>query len=143
MMEEPICLDVLMRTHASLLPSFKKRFKRFNLGSGQIKLLITMQKIPGIELGQLCDRMDIDKTTAAKSMKKLIIKGLVEKKQDTSDLRRFGLYLTKKGKEMIPELKREIRKTNEALMVGFSSKEQEELIRLLKKLRVNIIERLE
>jgi DNA-binding MarR family transcriptional regulator len=57
-------------------------FKEFDLTKGQYLYLVRICENPGIIQEKLAEMIKVDRTTAARAIKKLEIQGLIEKKND-------------------------------------------------------------
>ncbi len=79
----------------------------FGLGSGQyVFFLGTLAQNEGISQKELSAIIKIDKTTTAKALKKLESEGYIFRQQDLDDKRYNRLYLTDKGTEFIPIMRK-------------------------------------
>lgn len=115
----------------------EKEFKALKLSKSQNLYLVRIFEYPGIIQEKLAEVLSVERSTTAKSVKKLVDNGLVEKRKEEDNKKEFKLYCTKKGRE-IYEL---LRKNEEALVEittqGLSEKEKRELLSLLIKMRKN------
>ncbi|WP_430400536.1 MarR family winged helix-turn-helix transcriptional regulator [Flavobacterium sp.] len=73
--------------------------KSINLEKGQYQFLVRIKENPGINQKTLSSLLLVDKTTTAKAVNKLVVKGYINKEVDEVDKRNFNLYLTEKGKK--------------------------------------------
>lgn len=78
----------------------------YGIGSGQYHFFIQICNNEGISQKDLSKLIQIDKTTTAKAVKKLEEEGYIYREQDSIDKRYNNLYLTEKGKQFIPVLKK-------------------------------------
>ena len=69
-----------------------------NLEKGQYQFLVRIQENPGVNQKTLSSLLLVDKTTTAKAVNKLVVKGYINKVTDETDKRNSMLYLTEKGK---------------------------------------------
>ncbi|WP_230137546.1 MarR family winged helix-turn-helix transcriptional regulator, partial [Peribacillus frigoritolerans] len=72
-------------------------FKEFDLTKGQYLYLVRICENPGIIQEKLAEMIKVDRTTAARAIKKLEIQGLIEKKNDEENKKIKKLYATDKG----------------------------------------------
>ncbi len=72
-------------------------FKEYELTKGQYLYLVRICENPGIIQEKLSEMIKVDRTTAARAIKKLEINGFIEKKEDESN---------KKIKKTFPDRKR-------------------------------------
>lgn len=82
-------------------------FKEFDLTKGQYLYLVRICENPGIIQEKLAEMIKVDRTTAARAIKKLEIQGLIEKKNDEENKKIKKLYATDKGETVYPFLKKE------------------------------------
>lgn len=113
-------------------------FKEFDLTKGQYLYLIRICENPGIIQEKVAEMIKVDRTTAARAIKKLEIQGFIEKKDDDQNKKIKKLHPTKKGRELYPFLKREGDHSNKVALSGFSEEEAEVLFDLLQRVRKNV-----
>jgi len=85
----------------------------------------------------LSEALSMDKTTTARAIRKLVELGYVTKKRDSQDKRFYRLSLTAKGKDVVPRLERTLKRWTEVLATGFTEKERQLALDLLKKMAEN------
>lgn len=110
---------------------------KYKLSSGTFPYLLVLDRKEGINQNEISKELNIDKSMSARAIRKLIKLKYVTKNEDNADSRAFKLYLTKKGKEVIPALKEELRCWNKFLTQGFSEEEEEKLVDLLSRVLDN------
>lgn len=76
---------------------FSMKLKALEIGSGQYDIFLVISKNAGISQTEICDVLNIEKSTTAKAVKYLLSKGYIYKKQIAHDKRYSSLYLTEKG----------------------------------------------
>ena len=113
-------------------------FKELNLTKGQYLYLVRIYENPGIIQEKLAEMIKVDRTTAARAIKKLELHGFIEKKDDELNKKIKKLYPTEKGKQVYPFLQREGEHSNRVALSGFSKGETETLMNLLQRVRKNI-----
>jgi len=113
-------------------------FKEYDLTKGQYLYLVRICENPGIIQEQLADMIKIDRTTASRAIKKLETKGLIEKQEDPQNQKVKKLFVTEKGNDIYPFIKRENEYSNLVALEGLSDEESETILRLLTKVRKNV-----
>ncbi|WP_034761629.1 MarR family winged helix-turn-helix transcriptional regulator [Rossellomorea vietnamensis] len=113
-------------------------FKEYDLTKGQYLYLVRICENPGIIQEKVAEMIKVDRTTAARAIKKLEINGFVEKKEDKENKKIKKLFPTDKGKTVYPLIKREHDHSNLVALEGFSESEAEILEDLLQRARKNI-----
>lgn len=111
----------------------------WGLASGNHHFLLMLSKEDGIHQKALTDMLRIDKANTARAVEKLINNGYVVKVPDKSDQRAVQIFLTDKGKAIIPELRKVLRGWSDELTAGFSPEEKEEALRLLGRMAENSV----
>ncbi len=96
-------------------------FKEYELTKGQYLYLVRICENPGIIQEKLSEMIKVDRTTAARAIKKLEINGFIEKKEDESNKKIKKLFPTEKGKNVYPFIKRENDYSNTVALEGFKS----------------------
>ncbi|WP_121662111.1 MarR family winged helix-turn-helix transcriptional regulator [Metabacillus litoralis] len=113
-------------------------FKEFELTKGQYLYLVRICESPGIIQEKLAEMIKVDRTTAARAIKKLEINGFIEKKNDEHNQKIKKLFPTEKGKNLYPFIKRENEHSNSVALEGFSEIEVETIFNLLQRVRGNV-----
>ncbi|MEI5888214.1 MarR family transcriptional regulator [Bacillus albus] len=113
-------------------------FKEYELTKGQYLYLVRICENPGIIQEKLSEMIKVDRTTAARAIKKLEINGFIEKKDDEYNKKIKKLFPTEKGKNIYPFIKRENDYSNTVALEGFSEKEVNTIFNSLQKIRKNI-----
>ncbi|MGW6433875.1 MarR family winged helix-turn-helix transcriptional regulator [Peribacillus butanolivorans] len=113
-------------------------FKEYDLTKGQYLYLVRICENPGIFQEKLAEMIKVDRTTAARAIKKLEINGFIEKKEDKHNKKIKKLFPTEKGKNVYPFIKRENDYSNIVALEGFSEREVETIFNLLQRVRKNI-----
>jgi DNA-binding MarR family transcriptional regulator len=113
-------------------------FKEFDLTKGQYLYLVRICENPGIIQEKLAELIKVDRTTAARAIKKLELQGFIEKNDDEENKKIKKLFPTEKGEKVYPFLKREGEYSNSVALSGFSPEEIETIFNLLHRVRKNI-----
>ena len=113
-------------------------FKEYDLTKGQYLYLVRICENPGIIQEKLAEMIKVDRTTAARAIKKLEMNGFIEKKDDEHNKKIKKLFPTEKGLNVYPFIKRENDYSNSVALEGFSEKEVDTILTLLQRVRKNI-----
>ncbi|MCP1493050.1 DNA-binding MarR family transcriptional regulator [Peribacillus frigoritolerans] len=113
-------------------------FKEHDLTKGQYLYLVRICENPGMIQEKLAEMIKVDRTTAARAIKKLEINGFIEKKEDKHNKKIKKLFPTGKGKNVYPFIKRENDYSNTVALEGFSEREVETISDLLQRVRKNV-----
>ncbi len=113
-------------------------FKEFDLTKGQYLYLVRICENPGIIQEKLAEIIKVDRTTAARAIKKLEMNGFIEKKDDEHNKKINKLFPTEKGQKVYPFIKREHDYSESVALEGFSETEVEAIFHLLQRVRKNI-----
>jgi DNA-binding MarR family transcriptional regulator len=115
-----------------------KKLSSFNIGSGQCPILLALQSNDGIMQDKLSSILGMDKANVARAVTKLEKEGYLIRRPDCADKRIWRIYLTVKGREVLPSLITVIEEWNSILSEGLDPLERETLIRALKTMAVNV-----
>ncbi|WP_182071068.1 MarR family winged helix-turn-helix transcriptional regulator [Bacillus haynesii] len=113
-------------------------FKEHDLTKGQYLYLVRICENPGIIQEKLAEMIKVDRTTAARAIKKLEMKGFIERRDDEHNKKIKKLFPTEKGNEVFPFIKRENDYSNRVALEGFSEGEAETIFNLLQRVRKNV-----
>lgn len=113
-------------------------FKELDLTKGQFLYLVRICENPGIIQEKLAEMIKVDRTTAARAIKRLEMQGLIEKKEDETNQKIKKLFPKEKGENIYPFLKREGEYSNRIALTGFTSDEIDTFHALLQRVRNNV-----
>ncbi|KAA0566654.1 MarR family transcriptional regulator [Bacillus sp. CH30_1T] len=113
-------------------------FKEYDLTKGQYLYFVRICENPGIIQEKVAEMIKVDRTTAARAIKKLQINGFIEKKEDDQNKKIKKLFPTEKGKTVYPLVKRENDHSDLMALEGFSDSEVETIFHLLQRVRANV-----
>lgn len=113
-------------------------FKEYDLTKGQYLYLVRVCENPGIIQEKLAEMIKVDRTTAARAIKKLELHGFIEKKEDQHNRKIKKLFPTEKGKHVYPFIQREHDYSNTVALEGVSDSEVEVMFSLLQRVRKNV-----
>ncbi|OKP83520.1 MarR family transcriptional regulator [Paenibacillus helianthi] len=113
-------------------------FKKYDLTKGQYLYLVRICENPGMIQEKLAEMIKVDRTTAARAIKKLEINGFIKKNDDPVNQKIKKLFPTEKGMSVYPFIKRENDYSNKVALSGFSESEVETVFDLLQRVRKNV-----
>lgn len=113
-------------------------FKEYDLTKGQYLYLVRICENPGIIQEKIAEMIKVDRTTAARAIKKLEMNGFIVKKDDEHNKKIKKLFPTEKGSNVYPLIKREHDYSNQMALEGLSEKEIETILNLLQRVRKNV-----
>ena len=100
------------------------KFKEFALQNGQHIFVTRICENPGINLAQLTQILDVDKSTTTKVIQKLEKAGYVIKKHNENNKKSFALFPTEKAKEVYKKVIEEENKQIDICFNGFTEEEE-------------------
>ncbi|GIN12180.1 MULTISPECIES: MarR family winged helix-turn-helix transcriptional regulator [Shouchella] len=113
-------------------------FKEYDLTKGQYLYLVRICEQPGIIQEKLAEMIKVDRTTAARAIKKLEKNGFIEKKEDAHNKKIKKLFPTQKGERVYPFIRKENDYSNTVALAGFSESEADTIFHLLQRVRKNV-----
>lgn len=81
-----------------------KKLEELELTTGSYPYLLVLNKHEGISQNHISKELNVDKAMSARTIKKLIELGYVKKEENQEDVRAYKLFLTDKGKSIVPEI---------------------------------------
>ncbi len=114
-----------------------KEFAGLDVKGGHLPFIRVLYQQDGLSQDELSEALSMDKTTTARAIRKLVELGYVTKEHDSQDKRFYRLSLTGKGKDVVPKLERTLKHWTEVLGAGFTEKERQLALDLLKKMAEN------
>ena len=113
-------------------------FRDLDLARGQYLYLVRIGEQPGIIQEELSDLLKVDRSTVARSVKKLAGKGLIRELTDHSNRKIKKWILTEKGQALYPFILAEHAYSEKTALKGFSKPEILQLEEWLAKMRENV-----
>jgi len=110
---------------------------KYKLSSGTFPYLLELDRREGINQNEISKVLNIDKAMSARAIQKLIKIGYLRKQEDADDSRAFKLYLTDKGKAVVPLVKAQLHQWNKLITQGLSAEEEKKLTDLLSRVLDN------
>ncbi|WP_109484140.1 MarR family transcriptional regulator [Paraburkholderia sp. C35] len=102
-----------------------------DITSVQYAALEILHRTPGVNQRQLGDELDVDRSTIADLVARMVRNGLIERSDDPVDKRSYVLFLTADGKQQLATLRPRVEEVERILTARLSKRESQELRRLL------------
>ena len=106
----------------------------------QWRVLFMLLRVPGINQGQIAERLEVEPITTCRMIDRLEQAGLVERRRDPADRRAWQIHLTDAAKPLLAELEAVADRMTKRALRGFSETEAVRLREMLGRLRANLIE---
>ena len=113
-------------------------FRDIELARGQYLYLVRIAENPGIIQEELSELLKVDRSTVARSVKKLEAKGLVQQKAAKDNKKNKEWFVTETGEKLYPFILAENDYSEETSLQGFSQAEVQALEEMLVGVRENI-----
>ncbi|WP_127849437.1 MarR family winged helix-turn-helix transcriptional regulator [Lacticaseibacillus hulanensis] len=110
------------------------QFRDLGLGNNAFIYVIRTCEQPGMFLGELADAVQIDRTTAFRTVKKLVAEGFLRLEDDADDKRLRRVYPAERGLAIYPQLHAYEQHSSDTLLAPLTPAERKQLWALLKKL---------
>jgi DNA-binding MarR family transcriptional regulator len=116
---------------------YEEALKSTGLTAKHAGVLMILEEKGSLSQNELGKCAYIDRTTVVGLMDDLEKLGLVERKEHPTDRRSHAIYLTAKGKEILPVIDKHAVEMERKFLGCLSSQEQKSLIQILRKLVLN------
>lgn len=103
------------------------------LTSVQFAVLAKLSTDPGTDQNTLAAALSIDTSTLAEVCLRLASRELIDRERSETDARRYRLYLTDGGREVLERLIPAVDAVGEALLAPLNERERETLMRQLRR----------
>jgi DNA-binding MarR family transcriptional regulator len=134
-------LGFLLHDVARLLRKrFEQRARPLGLTRSQWQVLAHLAQREGIQQGTLAELLEVEPITLVRILDKLATAGLVERRAHASDRRIWLLYLTPAAHPMLDLMREPASRTRAEALKGFSEQEREQLLAMLGRMKVNLVE---
>jgi DNA-binding MarR family transcriptional regulator len=114
-----------------------RELESLDVRSGQIPIMRLLGIKDGINQESIRKYLHLDKGTVAKVIKPLINKGYIMRKTDPKDKRAYQIFLTRKGRGIMPDVKDALTRWTDALTADFTQEEEETAHALLSRMSEN------
>lgn len=110
-----------------------------NLTYDQTKLLFLIDE-EKMSQKEIAKKLNITEATLSVRIKRLIDQGLVEKKVDQKDKRKYKIVLSKKGNQSIEQVIQMIQKSHAVMKKGVTEEEFQLIVKVIGKIKNNLEE---
>lgn len=102
--------------------------------SVQFAVLTALDARAGASQRQLCDELDLDRSTIADLVARMQRRGLIERERATDDRRQNTLWLTEQGRTELNRLRPRVERIEHPLTQGLTADQRDRLRTLLREL---------
>ncbi len=102
------------------------------VSSVQFAALAVLDRCPGISQRRLGIELDLDRSTIADVVSRMVSRGVIAREQDTADRRRKVLTLTADGRAELSDLRPRVEQVEQGLTEALSGDERDTLRTLLR-----------
>ncbi|KKM11702.1 MarR family transcriptional regulator [Clostridiales bacterium PH28_bin88] len=127
---------LLAKNHQRAASLFREALEPYDITPPQFATLAILWRQDGLSQTKLCSLANMDRTTLGGIIDRLEKQELAVRKDDPEDRRTYLIYLTPKGKDLQNILSQVAEKTNKTISANLTLAEKEQLVKLLKKMRV-------
>lgn len=110
------------------------QFRAIGLSNNAFIYVIRTCEQPGMFLAELADTVQIDRTTAFRTVKKLVAEGYLRLEDDAQDKRLRRVFPAQRGLDVYPQLHAYEQHSSDTLLAPLSEDERTQLWALLKRL---------
>lgn len=118
--------------------SIRTRIEPLGVVPGQLAQLLALYEQDGVTQTELCERVRIDPSTMAHTLKRMERDGLVTRKLDSTDRRRAQVLLTPRAVELRREVENAAEEVNAIALQGVDRESVEQLLGTLATLITNL-----
>ncbi|MBK5264440.1 MAG: MarR family transcriptional regulator [Alphaproteobacteria bacterium] len=118
---------------------FDERSRDLGVTSSQWRVLIYVNRSPGINQGALAELLEVEPITTCRMVDRLEQAGLIERRRDPNDRRAWRLFLTTAAMPLLDGLKTCGAHLTEMALAGLTKSDQENLYYMLGIVRHNLI----
>ncbi len=135
-----VLVSMIHRTHMIYL---NDQLRNNDLTAGQFPFLMVLSGEEGITQDEIAAHFHMDKGTVARALRKLEDNEYLYRKVDENNRRKYLIYLTKKGKEVVPKIINVDKEWENSICCKFSKQDYNQLSGVLKTLAVNSLEKVD
>jgi len=113
---------------------FEREMAGFGITRGQLGVLIMAELHGGLEQRELAAALALDAATVGGIISRLEARGFLDRPKSNRSRRGRAIYLSKRGKRLIRELRPRIKNIQDQLLSRLTAAERVDLLRLLSKM---------
>ena len=117
---------------------FERRTRSLSLTRAQWQTLFHLARNEGCNQATLAELLDVEPITIARTIDRLELSGLVERRPDPGDRRARLLFLGERAHPLLEQLRTLGAETREIALAGIAEDERALLMTLLTKMRANL-----
>ena len=118
--------------------SLYRRIRQHGVNPGQFPVLLTLWENDGVTQASLVEQLAVEQPTMAGTLKRMERDGLIKRVADPNDGRQSHVHLTRRGRALEDALVASARETNAVALAGLTAAESAQLVRLVKRMIVNL-----
>jgi DNA-binding MarR family transcriptional regulator len=122
---------LIRRAYQISVAIFLEECQSFNLGLVDCAVLYGVQALPGTDQISLSKAIAIDRSTIARVVNRLAVRGLIERNVSEKDRRENRLFLTAEGKKIFRKIQPRIDEVNQRMLAPLKPSEQKQFIEFL------------
>jgi len=115
-----------------------KELAQYDLSSSQFLVMLILDHTDDAHQETVSHELHLDKATITRAVNKLMKQGYVTREVDPTDKRAYVLKITKKGRKLVPEIRKVLDQTSRIFLAGFTTQEKAIALDLLKRMYQNI-----
>jgi DNA-binding MarR family transcriptional regulator len=120
--------------HMMLLSSFEEQLGQGNVTANWVGIIALVEAYPGISQIELARLIRLERATVGERVARSLRAGLIRRVDSAHDRRKYALYLTPHGKQVLKHLRERIPAHEKEFTAGLTAEERVTLQRLLDKL---------
>ncbi len=113
------------------LSYFDYQLKSFDISAGQLPILLALYRNENISQETLSRQLDLDKTSLARTIKKMEKEKYITRVPDEHDKRAYNIYLTDKAKKIELDIKQIAKRWTQIIVRGLKKEEKDQFFRFL------------
>ncbi len=133
-----VVADELRALLARLLPEAGGEDDIGLTSTQRLVLAATVDGQPPLRLGALAERVGVSCATASRAVEALVVAGLVERVADPADRRAVQIDASRAGRDYVERRRRHVAAEVAGALDGFTPRERDELLRLLRSLNAGL-----
>ncbi|MBI0168423.1 MarR family transcriptional regulator [Bartonella sp. M0280] len=131
-------LEIVQSTARMMKTLLARRLYEFGLYAGQDRIILLLAMKDGQSPGSLAKRLGVKLPTVTKTIARLQEQGFVTKRGSHKDQRKFHIFLTKDGHNIVDLIERALEETEREVTGGLDEQEQFTLLTLMDRIYKNL-----
>jgi DNA-binding MarR family transcriptional regulator len=121
-------IHLLHRASQCATDVFAQEMSNMELTPRQFAVLLTVSQNEGLSQTDLVERTGIDRSTLADIVRRMLKKGLIQRRRTREDARAYAVKVTEEGARALKAAEPAVRRVDERILAALSARQRDQFI---------------